>query len=174
MQKHMKTGVKNRYHWLVSHEEIIDIDQIVIEYHSKYTLYLATFDSGPLLPNTEEIAQGWQVEGEIMVSPPLSSTVVIPYEQYDEWYLSKNKLKFPTNLERYVNYCGFSLCSDNVENETSNPTMEKQASNSMQPLQDEFWKQLLQISPHTFIAIGDNDILVSRDEALIKHVATIA
>lgn len=96
----MKTGESHNYYWLVSSNEIFDIDKLIIEYHDGYILHLATFDSGPLSPNEEELKQGWSTDGEIMLSPPLSNKVIIPYDQYDEWYLSKSKLSFPENLDR--------------------------------------------------------------------------
>lgn len=173
-KQHMKTGKHENYYWLTSHEEIRHIDKVIIEYCSGYTLYLATFDSGPLLPTQEELAQGWKVNGEIMVSPPLSDNVTIPHEQYDEWYLSEYGLIFPTNLERYVNYGGFRLHTVNDDSEITEPTWERGRGDHMKPHQDAFWTQLLLINPEIFVAIGDNDIVVSKYEKLIKHIASIA
>ncbi len=170
----MKTGRHGEFYWLVSNEEIRDIDKIVIEYRTVYTLYLATFDSGPLLPTQEELKQGWKVKGEIMVSPPLSDTVTIPYEQYDEWYISKGELTFPRDLERYVNYGGFRLYVMNDDSRIIEPTWERSNGDHMRLHQDAFWKQLLFINPETFVAIGDNEIVVSKDERLINHIAAIA
>ncbi len=173
-KKEMKTGVENEYHWLVSNEEIPSLDKIIIQYHSGYTFYLATFDSGPLTPSPEELALGWKVDGEIMVSPPLSNSVIIPHEQYDEWYLSEGILKFPEDLERFVNYGGFRLHEENETSKMANSTWERSRGDDMRPLQDKFWKQLKQIDPVTFVAVGDNDIVVSKNEELIKYVMSIA
>ncbi len=170
----MRIGRHGEFYWLVSNEEIRDIDKIIIEYRTGHTLYLATFDSGPLLPNQEELEQGWKVVGEIMVSPPLSDTVTIPYEQYDEWYISKDELTFPRDLERYVNYGGFRLYVENNDSRNIEPTWERNNGDHMRPHQEAFWKQLLLINPETFVAIGDNEIVVSKDEQLINHIAAIA
>lgn len=173
-EKKITTGVENEYHWMVSNEEIHNLDKIITEYHSGYFLFLATFDSGPLTPNPEEIALGWKVEGEIMISPPLSSSMVIPHEQYDEWYLSECDLKFPEDLERFVNYGGFRLHEESGESEKSNSTWERNRSDDMGPIQEKFWKQLKQVNPVTFVAIGDNDIVVSKNKELVRYVVSIA
>ena len=88
-KSHIETGRYKNYFWLTCHTEIANIDKLIIEYHKGYTLYLTTFDSGPLIPTQEELDQGWEINNEIMISPPLSSKTFIPHEQYDEWYLSK-------------------------------------------------------------------------------------
>jgi len=91
-----------------------------------------------------------------MFSPPLSAEVTIPYEQYDEWYLSKEKLNFPVGFDRFVNYGGFNVAPDS----------------EFEPdIQDKFWKQLVIINPETYIAIGDNDIVISKNETLIKYIS---
>ena len=119
-------------------------------------MYLATFDSGPLVPSEEELNQGWSTDGAIMFSPPLGNEVGIPYEQYDEWYLSKTKLSFPNGFDRFVNYSGFNL---SPESEFNPEILEL------------FWKQLVNINPDTYVAIGDNDIVVSKNETLIEYIS---
>ncbi len=173
-KKKIKTGAESEFYWMVSKEEIRNLDEIITEYHKGYFLYLATFDSGPLTPSPEEIASGWKVDGEIMISPPLSNIVAIPHEQYDEWYLSEGTLKFPVDLERFVNYCGFRLHEESETSEMSNSTWEKIEGDHMLPLQEKFWRQLKQLDPVTFVAVGDNDIVVSKNEELIKYVVSIA
>ncbi len=170
----MKTGRYGEFYWLVSNEKIRDIDKIIIEYRTGYTLYLATFDSGLLLPTQEELDQGWKVDSEIMISPPLSGIVTIPYEQYDEWYISRGALTFPQELERYVNCGGFRLFAVNDDTKISESMWERNICDHMRPHQDAFRKQLLLINPETFVAIGDNEIVVSKDEGLINHIAAIA
>ena len=152
----MKTGKSHDYFWLVSSAEIDGIDKLIIKYHRNYILHLATFDSGPLAPSDEEKSQGWSTDGEIMFSPPLRAEVTIPYEQYDEWYLSKEKLNFPVGFDRFVNYGGFNVAPDS----------------EFEPdILDEFWKQLIGINPETYVAIGDNDIVISKNETLIKYIS---
>jgi len=152
----IKTGISHNYYWLVSRNELPDIDKLTINHHKNYILHLATFDSGPLAPSDEEINQGWSADGEIMFSPPLTNKVVIPYEQYDEWYLSNTKLSFPNGFDRFVNYSGFNLSAESGFNPE---------------LQAQFWEQLVKINPETYVAIGDNDIVVSKNEALIKYIS---
>ena len=159
----MKLGEKNNYYWLVTNLEIVNLDKLIIEFHNKYILHLATFDSGSLTPNDEEMSQGWSSDGEIMFSPPLIDSVVIPYDQYDEWYLSKSSLNFPEKFDRFVNYNGFTL----VEKETADSTWETR----MKSLQNKFWEQLLLINPETLVLSGDNSIIVSKNKKLIEYIA---
>lgn len=151
----MKSGQSHNYYWLVSRNEIPDIDNLVIKYHENYILHLATFDSGPLAPSEEEQKQGWSTDGEILFSPPLSNKVDIPYGQYDEWYLSKTKLNFPDRFDRFVNYSGFNLSPESEFNPE---------------ILNRFWIQLVDINPDTYVAIGDNDIVVSKNETLIEYI----
>lgn len=152
----MKIGELHNYYWLVSRSEISNIDKLIIKYHGGYILHLATFDSGPLKPSEQELNQGWSTNGEIMFSPPLSDKVTIPYEQYDEWYLSKVKLSFPNGFDRFVNYGGLNL----------SPT-----SDFNPAILDQFWTHLVDINPETYVAIGDNDIVVSKNESLINYIS---
>jgi hypothetical protein len=155
----MKTGKAQGFFWLVADFEIVKLPEMIIQYHEGQILHLATFDSGPLLPTEEEVHQGWYTENEIMISPQLTKELHIPHEQYDEWYISRNILKFPKNLERFVNYGGFTL---------------EPAEEGMKYFQAQFWDQLISINPATFVAIGDNDIVVSKEKQLIDEITKFA
>ena len=152
----MKTGKEQNYHWILSGDEISDLDKIIIEFHKNYILHLTTFDSGPLYPDNEEIRAGWTSDGEIMISPSISKNLIIPLGVFSEWYLSENKLIFPENFERFVNYSGFNL----------SPEFEHTLK-----IRTKFWEQLIRINPETFVSIGDNEIVVSKNEKLIKYIA---
>jgi len=151
----MKTGKKQNYHWILSRDEIPDLDKIIIRFHKDYILHLATFDGGPLSLNNEELFAGWTTDGEIMVSPNISDNLKIPLGVFSEWYIFDGKLIFPKNFEQFVNYSGFNLSpefKDSLE------------------IQTKFWEQLININPITFVSIGDNDIVVSKNEKLIRYI----
>ena len=151
----MKTGFSHQYHWVVS-DDIDDIDTLVKAYHAKHILHLATSDSGPLKPSNKQIKLGWKEYGEIIISPPLSNDLVLPFVHYQEWYVSENLLVFPEKLDRYVNYSGFNLTPDC---EFSKSLISK------------FWKQVAFINPETFVAMGTYDIVISKNKNLIEYIS---
>ena len=71
-------------------------------------LVVACFDSGPLHPNAEESAPGWRLENQLAYSPRLESLSLLPYENFDEWYVFTS----PTRLcscDVFINFGGFTL-----------------------------------------------------------------
>lgn len=131
---------------------------------------VTSFDSGPLLPNDEELSQGWQTRKNIAYSPGIQSVEKLPYGDcggFDEWYVFNaptdlgrlvegnifEALLQPGNVAVFVNYGGFALHA---------PTM--------QELVDLFWPQVERISPESYIADGDVLNFVSRDKDLFATV----
>lgn len=152
----MIIGNSNDYFWIESRDTISELDKLIIKFHTYSVLHIATFDSGVFNPNKDELAAGWLELGEVSTSPCLTEDLQIPYDQFDEWYISRSKLVFPVNLERFVNYGGFSLDENSaIGSETQN----------------RFWNQLSNISPETYVALGDNDIVVSKNEHLILAIS---
>ncbi|MCV6639098.1 hypothetical protein [Candidatus Albibeggiatoa sp. nov. NOAA] len=153
----MKIGKYQDYYWLVSSNTLWNIAEITTRFHCGLTLGVTCFDSGALIPTEAEIKQGWHVKNAIMLSPPLTHDLVIPCDQYDEWYISGNLSISLENIEIFVNYGGFSL----------EPAKE---STCLKTLQNRFWNQINIIKPETYVATGDNDIVVSRNAAYINAI----
>ena len=151
----MKTGKKHNYNWVVFRDEIKDLEKIIIGFHKNCILHLASFDGNLIIPNYDELKAGWTTDGEIMVSPLILDNFIFSSSIFSEWYLSYEKLIFPKDLIRFVNYSGFNLSpefKDSLE------------------IQTKFWEQLIKINPITFYSNGDNDIVVSKNEELIKYI----
>ena len=151
----MNIGFRNNYHWFSTSLEIKDLAKIAVSFHIGSYLHVTSFDSGKLSLCNEEQEIGWFSESEVSSIILKTPEIRIPHEQYDEWYFSKEKISFPEGLECFVNYSGFSLSEKNVFSETVL----------------HFWKQLIELDPDTYIANGDNVVVVSKNEKLIRFLA---
>jgi hypothetical protein len=170
MHKNMWLGKFENYYWFVSASAVWTLADLIKKHHANEILHITAFDSGPIAPNKEEIESGWSKDGKIMISPPLSSRIEIPHEQFDEWYVSTSKLSFPSELEIFVNYGGFTLASPEELTKDDDPTWERGRYDYLYPMHDRFWKQLSIINPSTYVSSGDLDIVVSKNKELINEV----
>ena len=169
----MWTGKSNNYYWKVSESSygFSNLLETVLKFHTGKCLHITSFDSGPITPNEEEVELGWHMHNDVMVSPPLCKDMLVPYEQYDEWYISDPELIYPAEFEIFVNYGGFHLASPEELTKDDDPTWERGRMDFLYPLQEMFWAQLNELDPESYISIGDNDIVVSKNEQFIDNVA---
>jgi hypothetical protein len=150
----MYTGEHQAYYWIehpdvLFHTLISEFPELVLDRY----LIITSFDSGPLVLG--ELDRGWHKHGDLAISPRISNTMEIPYDQYDEWYIFQT-LPALTVFNRYqvfVNYVGFSLQSP-----------------MFKELQEMFWNQLEEILPEAFVAGGDNLLLVTKNLELFKKI----
>ncbi len=133
-------------------------------------LAITSFDSGPLKPSKEEIELGWRDRDKIMYSPCLSKSIDIPHDQYDEWYVASTLVLESDALEVFVNYGGFSLVPPEESYKEFDPSWEKNSLDFLKPIQSRFWYQIEKICPETFVAIGDNDVVVSKNKQFIEAI----
>ena len=166
----MRLGKTENYYWLVSSEEIRGAIDIVVEQRQHQYLHITSFDSGPLTLTQEEQESGWSQENEVSLSPRLNSKTAVPHDQYDEYYLSSTKLRFPSNLEVFVNYGAFTLEHPDELTKDDDPTWERNRCDFLYPFQERFWQQLSIIDPQSYVAMGDHDIFVSKNESFIMAV----
>ena len=167
-------GMNEGYHWLVSRRQIDSLGQLVVEAHCGLRLCITSFDSGAIRPNPEEAALGWTMHGDVMVSPALRDGLEIPSDQYDEWYVLESPVVLPPDLERFVSYGGFNLVDPQVLIESFDPTWDRHGLDYLAPIQERFWAQLTRISPATYVAMGDQDVLVSRNKDLVDRASGVA
>lgn len=167
------TGQQGEYRWLVSGPEIGDLADIVVRFHLGLRLCITAFDSGPLRLTKEELEQGWSTNRSVAISPPIVESVVIPHDQYDEWYVLENAPYFESDIEVFVNYVPFTLVPPTETHKTFDPTWEKCGLESLALAQERFWNQLQRLHPRTFVASGDNDVVVSRDYRFIEAVRAV-
>ena len=166
----MNTGKYSEYYWLVSAETLWSLPNAVKKYHSGFRLGITSFDSGPINPNDAEIEKGWISQNGVMISPPLSDGIEIPYDQYDEWYLARDLSIVASKLEVFVNYGGFSLVPPEESYQDFDPTWERGTLDFLIPIQERFWQQMMKLKPETYVAMGDNEVVVSKNRDFINYV----
>jgi hypothetical protein len=170
----LHTGQQGEYHWLVSGPEIWDLAAIVVRFHRGLRLCITAFDSGPLRLTSEELDQGWSAQRGVAISPRIEGSLAIPHDQYDEWYVLDDPKPLERDIEVFVNYGAFTLVPPAETYKTYHPTWEKSGLEWLALAQDRFWEQLQQIQPMTFVASGDNDVVVSRDNRFIESIRSAA
>src|SRR5258708_2530582 len=131
---------------------------------------ISSCDSGPLRPMADEVARGWTSQGIVAISPPLIDGLPIPNDQYDEWYLVDNATFDKCEIEVFVNCGRFTLVAPADIYKTFDPTWEKRGLDYLAPIQERFWLQMQQLKPETYVAMGDNEVIVSRNQQFIEAV----
>ncbi len=168
------TGKHGEYRWLVSGREVASLPDLVCRFHRRLHLCITCFDSGPLRIMDEEVAQGWTTQGEVVISPPLADGMPIPHDQYDEWYLLGAPEFDKLEVEVFVNYGCFTLVTPGDSYKTYDLTSEKSELDWLASVQERFWLQLDRLKPESYVAIGDNDIVVSRNHRFVEAVREAA
>ncbi len=166
----MNSGIHGEYGWVEISEASLHFVDLVLGSHRGSHLYITSFDSGPITPSKDEKAQGWYSQGEVMVSPRLDEGTTVPYDNFDEWYFFEKSVSFPPDHEIFVNYGGFSLVPVEKHLKNFDPSWEQDALEWLRPLQERFWEQLSRLDPTTFVAMGDRDIVVSKNESLLGRL----
>jgi hypothetical protein len=159
-------GNRDGYYWLATRDEIRPLPNLVREAHRGLRVGITSFDSGPLVPEPVEVELGWTVQGRVMVSPPLTEDLFIPHDNHDEWYLVERACFDQHAMEIFVNSCGFTLASPS---ELEAPA-DREWLDFLQALQQRFWEQIQRLQPMTYVAMGENDIVVSRRRDFVDRV----
>ncbi|ANM29354.1 hypothetical protein ABI59_06750 [Acidobacteria bacterium Mor1] len=108
--------------------------------------------------------------GELMISPPLTRSIELPFEQYDEWYFV-DSAEFPIPApEVFVNYIGFSLVPARDIHRREHLARERSQRDALEQMQGRFWDQLARISPVTYVASGELFFIATRDNGLMGAV----
>lgn len=151
-------GERGRFFWLVSDGRLPSLPELAIRYHVGLRLCITSFDSTSISPTPEESAAGWTSVGPAMVSAPLTDRMEIPYDRYDEWYFVDQPPPAAWTSEVFVNYLAFTLA----------PSAQNCEYDWLAPMQERFWEQLDRINPVSYVAMGDNDIVVSKRREFIE------
>ncbi len=159
----ISTGTVGKYSWLVAGEMIRELPAMTAEFHAGQRLCITAFDSGPLKPSEEERRIGWSLLDDAMVSPPLSSDIKVPCDNFDEWYVFR---ELPTSLEvsdHYVNYPEFNL------------TQHSDVRNDWLPrLKRQFWSDIDRLAPSSYISSGNADIVVTSQPEFFEQALDAA
>jgi hypothetical protein len=168
----VQTGEREGYSWVVSRREGLDWPDIIVTAHLGLRLCITAFDGGPIRPGPDERSAGWTMQGDVMISPPLTEGLHVPNDGYDEWYILAEPAFDALELERFVNYGGFTLADVEEMVRSLAPTWDKHGLDFLVPIQDRFWAQLRRVAPVTYVAIGDRDVAVSQNARLIERLVS--
>jgi hypothetical protein len=170
----IQSGQCGRFHWLVARTSLLSLVAATIRSHPGTRLCITAFDGGPIRPDPEEQAEGWVAGESVMVSPPLAEGLDIPLDQYDEWYLLDEPPPHEWQPEVFVNYGGFTLVAIEEIYRTFDPTWERRGLEYLVPIQERFWAQMEQVDPISYIAMGDQDVVVSKRREFIEQLRASA
>jgi hypothetical protein len=129
-----------------------DLLNVVPEIALGKRVAITSCDSGPYRLFPEDLAKGWTMEGDISLSPPVSTINELPTPGFDEWYVYDD---VPTTYPKtnFVNRLGFSPLDKDSE-ET-----------------DMFWSQIEEVQPlHVLGAGTPNMFFATRDKATFERV----
>ena len=163
-------GERGEWKWFVCREFIDILPSLVIREHPKCRLWITTFDSSTITPSAEETAIGWSSIEGAMVSPPLRPGLEIPHDQFDEWYVFGDDPPQLGELERFVIYGGSNLADPGSMAKSFDPTWDPSGLDWLYAIQDRFWLQLERIAPVSYIASGDNDVVVTRNRGFAECI----
>ena len=172
----IQTGQYDIYKWIVSDQAIWQLHDLVPNFHIARRLCITAFDSGVIYATDVDLALGWTMHGDIMVSPLIDRNLDIPNDEYSEWYILDQPDALQSEFEVFVNYWNFTLMSIEERNSTFDPTWERTLPGDewLVEAQGRFWSQLLRIHPETFIASGRNTVIASSNAPFITAVADVA
>lgn len=164
------SGIRGEWHWVVARERIRSLVELTVAHHVGQHICIAAFDSGPISPSTEELRLGWRRVDEAMVSPPLTSHLEIPCDDFDEWYVTP---KSPASLivaDLYVNYLGFNPADPKQLAASQDSSCDRTKFDWLEPLQSAFWDNLDRVAPTPYVSSGDRDIVATKLPAFADRV----
>lgn len=167
-------GQHDQWQWIVVREIILELPMLVAQCHIGSRLCITAFDSGPITPSAEELAIGWTLNGEMMISPPLATNTAIPCGEYDEWYILSHVPHGMEIRQRYVNYLGFTLEDPHKLAASQDPTWDRTNFDWLVPIQKDFWQDLKRLNPISYISSGDYDIVVTKNSRFAESVLAAA
>jgi hypothetical protein len=166
----VQSGQHGHFHWLVAPSSAPSLVAAIIRSHPGSRLCITAFGGGPFRPDPQEQAGGWVAGGNVMVSPPLVEGLDIPLDQYDEWYLLDEPPPHAWRPEVFVSYGGFTLVAIEEIYKTYDPTWDRHGLDYLVPIQERFWAQIEQVDPISYVAVGDQDVIVSKRREFIEQL----
>ncbi|WP_164102798.1 hypothetical protein [Candidatus Laterigemmans baculatus] len=168
------SGTHGKWTWIVVRQMIRDLPALTREHHAGQRLCITAFDSGPITPSADELSLGWTLVGDVMVSPPLTPQLQIPFDTHDEWYVFRSLPDSLTVTDRYVNYCGFNLADPHTMAGSQDASWDRTNYDWLIPIQRRFWADIERLDPSSYVCSGDADTVVTRDQEFAARFLDIA
>lgn len=172
----METGVVGQFRWLESADSHFrKMLKLCPEVLIGKCLVISCFDSGPLRATEEELAKGWQQQGDLVIVPRVNSVSDLPYDNYDEWYIFPNYTN-PEITEVFVNApmtlkSPESLLTDYIAaGQQADVVGARNYAQDSAEHQLLFWHEITGIGPESYIGCGDQLIFASQNPELFNAV----
>lgn len=169
------SGTSGPYFWIQSPDYSLDwllqtCPGIVV---AKYVAVTAC-DSGPMRLSDTELSSGWHMLGDIAYSPVVANARDIYSAGYDEWYIMPEPRSIDVR-EVFVNFGGFGL--NNPWSQFArdlDPTWDRRIyeewAESCAARNNRYWAQMREIGAESYVADGDNLLLVTMNREQHKCV----
>ena len=131
------------YYWIELDIESCNIGTIVQkapELLLNKNLIIVSFDGDSFVPTNEELSRGWVFENEIAYFDNINIEELNGpiFDVYDQWLVTTSNIRI-NKMDSYVNYSGFSLLSENIQDSL------------FENLTGKFWNEIHEINPDQFI-----------------------
>jgi hypothetical protein len=162
----MDTGRVEQFYWLESVEsDFPKILKLCREVLIGKCVVISCFDSGPLQATKEELAEGWQQLGDLVIVPRVDAVNDLPFDNYDEWYIFPT-YTIPEITQVFVNapmtlripellLHDYHAHGDAVG---ARRYAEQEAATQLM-----LWHEIKRINPESYLGFGDQLIFVSQN-----------
>jgi hypothetical protein len=165
----LETGEHGDYRWFVG-QFAGSLADVVVACHLGRRLGISSFDSGVFHPTTSEAEEGWTTQGNLALSPMLRAGMDVPHDGYDEWYIFDEQSSPEWSPEVFVNIGAFTVVPVEEIERRRDPTWEAHAFDWLIPVQGRFWKQIVRVRPLSYVAMGERDIIVTRNQEFVSRL----
>jgi hypothetical protein len=165
----LETGERGDYRWFVGEFEGSLVD-VVVACHLGHRVAVSSFDGAVFHPTVDEVAEGWTTRGDLALSPVLRAGMDLPRDGDDEWYVFDEQSSPEWSLEVFVNLGAFTVVPVDEIERRRDPTWEAHAFDWLIPVQERFWEQISRIRPISYVAMGEKDLIVTRNHELAARL----
>lgn len=166
----IQTGRHGLYQWLVAPTFPTSLVKLTVRFHPSLRLCITAVEGGYFSPSSQALAAGWSNRGKVTVSPPLAEGLDIPLDEYEEWYLLAEPPPSEWAPEVFVWNACFTLVPVEELYNTYDPTWDKHGLDYLIPIQERFWVQIKRVEPVTYIAMGDQFVVVTRRSEFLERL----
>ena len=113
-----RSGVLDNYQWVEIPDEYSDIPTVIRHLAGEIVGLIGvnvSWDSGRMVPTSEQETAGWRRVGDLAVSPTIDAALAVDWPasscldgRFDEWYFFRD-VPESLELEAFCNYGGMSI-----------------------------------------------------------------
>ena len=172
-----RTGQHGEYYYLVAEAGSLGtLAAATIECHAGLSLVVTAFDGGSGTAQSWWRAAGWEQAGWAMIHRSVArgfQSIGSYLDQSNEWYLFDGSPPPDCCHEVFVNQ-GFTPVPVAKLYRDQDPTWDWRGWDYLLPIQERFWEQVEGIRPVSYVATGDQVVIVSRRFDFIERLRSEA